>query len=562
MAGMGSSKQDITPAQERYCQERAKGATQRRAYLAAFPGSQKWKPETVDKRACELEARRKVAGRLRELQKAAAAAAVVTRAEIVGAQAMLLRKGVAAVEAHSLADKDLAPAVKALADASDRLMAWLPEDEPDERPAFVRDFALLLGPRFLAPHRMIADGYRGDIWLAGGRGSCKSSFCSLEVVNHIERNPDQHAVVLMKRKADLRDAAYAQVVWAIRALGLEDQYDMPESTLRITKKATGQKIIFRGCDNANKIKSIKVPFGYVGCVWFEEADQFRGMAEVRKVTQSLTRGGADCVRLYSFNPPRSARCWVNAEMERREADGLPVFRSTYLDVPPEWLGGQFIADAEELKRTDERAYRHEYLGEPVGIGTEVFDNVVFRAITDEEIAQFERLRFGQDFGWYPDPWAITGSEWRPGQRELLTFCEDSANKLPPDGQAERVKALLTWSDEEGREPEYHHLPVLSDDADPTAIAVQRDHGVNARAAGKGKPGRMASYRFLQSLAAWVIDPARCPQLAAEVRAMEYATTPDGEVLNEIPDGNDHRVDATRYATMEEARRARGYRKAA
>ena len=75
---MGSIKQDITPAQERYCQERAKGATQRQAYLRAFPGSQKWKPETVDKRACELEAKRKVAGRLKELQKAAAAAAVVT----------------------------------------------------------------------------------------------------------------------------------------------------------------------------------------------------------------------------------------------------------------------------------------------------------------------------------------------------------------------------------------------------------------------------------------------------------------------------------------------------
>ena len=51
-------------------------------------------------------------------------------------------------------------------------------------------------------------------------------------------------------------------------------------------------------------------------------------------------------------------------------------------------------------------------------------------------------------------------------------------------------------------------------------------------------------------------------LAAEVRALEYAQSPDGEVLNEIPDGNDHWVDATRYATMDEARRARGYRKAA
>ena len=52
------------------------------------------------------------------------------------------------------------------------------------------------------------------------------------------------------------------------------------------------------------------------------------------------------------------------------------------------------------------------------------------------------------------------------------------------------------------------------------------------------------------------------EVAAEVRALEYAQTPDGEVLNEIPDGNDHWVDATRYATMDEARRARGYRKVA
>ena len=431
---------DITPAQERYCQERAKGATQRRAYLAAFPGSQKWKPETVDKRACELEAKRKVAGRLRELQKAAAAAAVVTRAEIVGAQAMLLRKGVEAVERHSLADRELAPAVKALADASDRLMAWLPEEEGEERPEFVRDFALLVAPPFLAAHRAIDAGLSGDYWFGGGRGSTKSSFCSLQVVKWLERHPDQHAVVLMKRKADLRDAAYAQTVWAIRALGLADAYDMPESTLRITRRATGQKIIFRGCDNASKIKSLKVPFGHVGITWFEEADQFAGMAEIRKVNQSLTRGGDDCVRLYSFNPPRSARCWVNAEMERREAAGLPVFRSTYLDVPPEWLGGQFIEDAESLRAADERAYRHEYLGEPVGIGTEVFDNVTFRAITDDEVAQFERLRFGQDFGWYPDPWAITGSEWRPGGRALLTFCEDGANRPSAAGRCSRGTA--------------------------------------------------------------------------------------------------------------------------
>lgn len=560
MHDMGRADRDIlTPAQEAYCRERAKGATQRAAYRAAYPKTAAWKDSSVDVAACKVEAVPKVSQRLRELQAEAAERAVVTRAEILDAQALLLRKGREAVERSSLADRELAPAVKALADSSDRLMAWLPEESPGEDGGFVRDFALLLAPPFLEPHRRIAGGGSGDFWMKGGRGSCKSSFCSIEVVKYIEEHPGQHGVVLMKRKADIRDAAYAQVVWAIHALGLSDAYDMPESTLRITRRATGQKIIFRGCDNANKIKSIKVPFGYVGIEWFEEADQFAGLAEIRKVNQSLTRGGPDCIRLYSFNPPRSRMCWANQEMQRRKDAGLPVYESTYLDVPTGWLGPQFLADAEELLRTDPLAYRHEYLGEPVGNGTEVFDRVVFREVTDEEARAFDNMRWGQDFGWYPDPWALTGSEWQPAQRRLITFAEDSGNKLDPADQAERVKAALTWSEAEGAEPVYHHLRVLSDDADPMAIAGQRDAGVDARAAGKGNPGRMASYRFLQSVE-WVIDPVRCPRLAAEVRGLQYETSKDGEVLNSIPDGNDHYVDATRYATMAEARSRAAYRK--
>lgn len=557
---MGTSRDILTPAQEAYCQGRAKGATQREAYRCAYPKSAKWKDSSIDVAACKLEAAAKVSQRLAELMAEAAERAVVTRAEILDAQGMLLRKSVEAVGRHGLADKEMAPAVKALADASDRLMAWLPEEVPGEADPFCRDFALLLAPPFLAPHRAICAGLgQADYWLSGGRGSTKSSFCSLEVVKWIEDHPDQHAVVLMKRKADLRDAAYAQIEWAIRVLGLEDEYDMPSSTLRITRRATGQKIIFRGCDNANKIKSIKVPFGYIGIAWYEEADQFSGMAEIRKVNQSLTRGGADCVRLYSFNPPRSRMCWVNAEMDRRRDAGLPVYASTYLDVPPEWLGPQFLADAEALRAEDEQAYRHEYLGEAVGMGTEVFDRVEFREVTDDEVRACANRRYGQDFGWYPDPWAAVGSDWRPGQRELLTFCEDGGNKLTPADQAERLRAMLTWAEEEGRDPAYHHEPVWSDDADPSAISAQKDAGIAARAAGKGSPGRMASYRFLQSVR-WVIDPARCPRLAAEVRALQYEVTKEGEVLNSIPDGNDHWVDATRYSTMREARSRAAYRR--
>ena len=552
---------NLTQNQELYVQARSRGLTQRQAYREAYPRSRNWKDSAVDSAASRLEANSKVSARLEALNKQSAKRSVISKAKLLNRLDNLADKASEHVTytntaGHECIDKDNADL---LVKTTKELLPYA-QDEQEEGAEFVRDFGLLLAPPFLEPHRIINDPatYRIiDLWLGGGRGSTKSSFASLEVVNYVEKHPDQHAVVFMKQKINLRDGAYAQIVWAINELKLTDEYDMPDSTLRIRKKSTGQLILFRGVDSAKKIKSIKVPFGHVGIAWYEETDMFRGMAEIRSVNQSVTRGGNDAIRIYTFNPPRSKMSWINRHIETELADDARYFASTYHDVPAEWLGEQFIADAEHLKETDELAYQHEYEGLPVGNGTEVFDRVVFRKITDEEIAAFDNIKVGQDFGWYPDPWACVMSEWRQNGRVLLSFKEDSANKLTPPQQAKRIKRMLTWKEEDGK-TYYHRIRIMSDDAEPQDIASQRDNDVDARAAKKGNM-RMASYRFLQSCT-WIIDPNRCPQLAREVREMQYEINQDGEVLNVIPDGNDHRIDAVRYSIMPLARRwRRAYR---
>jgi phage terminase large subunit len=557
MARTGDTPLD-NPRWERYCQLRAEGTTQRQAMLAAWPGRSRWKPETVDSRASELEAKGLVKGRIRALKRAAAERAVISRAEVLSGMCETFEAGVGRVRDAEGKPLDYA-AVNAVTQLGKTLMDAIPEEEPeDEAPRGSRDFALLIGPDFLRPHRLMVTEAQEEFWCRGGRGSLKSSWASLELVRHVESHPHEHAAAVMKRKTSLRDAVYAQVVWAIHALGLDDEYETPVSTMRIRKKSTGQLILFAGCDDPHKTKGLKPPFGHIGFVWFEETDQFRGMAEIRTVLQSVARGGDRTVRVYTYNPPRTRDNWANREADRRAAAGEEVFDSCYTDAPPEWLGAQFLDDAEALREADEQAYRHEYLGEPVGYGGQIFDRVEFREVTDEEIASFDRLKAGQDFGWFPDPWAFTLSEWQPGRHTLVTFRELGGNKVLPRDAASAIRDALTWPDRDEAKPAYHRLRVLSDDAAPDQIEAQREEGVDARPSGKGGRREM-SYRFLQSVR-WVIDPRRCPNLAREVREATFELDDrTGEYSGDYPDGNDHWIDATRYALMDVVTRRGAYR---
>lgn len=260
----------------------------------------------------------------------------------------------------------------------------------------------IISPVFADSHRAIKSGAATEVVEKGGRGSAKSSFLSIELVLFLLKHPDCHAAVFRKVGNTLRASVYAQVCWAISTLGLTKYFRCTVNPMECTYIPTGQKIMFFGLDDPGKVKSIKVPFGYIGVGWFEELDQYAGPEEVRNVEQSIFRGGPLALCLKSFNPPAMARNWAN-KYAMEEKDGKLVHHSTYLTTPPEWLGPKFLADADHLKKTNEVGYRHEYLGEVVGSGSAVFENITLRPITDAEINALDYRYYGQDWGWYPDP---------------------------------------------------------------------------------------------------------------------------------------------------------------
>lgn len=384
----------------------------------------------------------------------------------------------------------------------------------------------------------IRAGKHSEYILPGGRGSGKSSFVGLAVTDLIMKNPMLHACVLRQVEKTMRDSVYAQIRWAISALKLDEEFTATRSPLEITRKSTGQKIFFRGADEPGKIKSIKPGFGYIGIVWFEELDQFKGAESVRQIEQSVIRGGDMQYNFKTFNPPRSASNWANKYILNRGEKCL-VTKSTYLDVPEEWLGRAFLDNAELTKQLNPKAYENEYLGVANGSGGNVFDNVTVRKITDDEINTFGTILHGVDWGWYPDPFDYVRCAYDASHRRLFIYREYRCNK-----KSNRETADILMNDYGVTSDDI----IICDSAEQKSVGDYRTYGLSARGAEKGPGSVNYSMKWLQSLTEIIIDPDECPHAADEFISYEYERSREGEIITGYPDMNNHSIDAVRYAT--------------
>ena len=403
----------------------------------------------------------------------------------------------------------------------------------------------VIATSFAGVHQDIKEHGHTHYWLKGGRGSTKSSFISTEIVLGMMRDAGKglhtNAVVLRRYGVTLRESVFEQIGWAINVLGLSELWRDSVSPMSYTYLPTGQKIIFRGVDDPTKAKSIKFAKGWAKYLWYEECVEFEGAEKLRNINQSVLRGGADFFVFYSFNPPKSSRNWVNQYVAIEREDTL-VHHSTYLSVPPQWLGEQFLVEAEHLKEVKPEAYRHEYLGEVTGTGGEVFGNITLRAITEEEIERFDNLRRGIDWGYAADPFAYNVCHYDKTRRRLYIFREIHKVKLSNRGAAELIKQEAG----SGR--------ITCDSAEPKSIDEVKGYGLRVVGAKKGPDSVEYGVKWLRDLGEIVIDPGRCPETAREFSGYELERDREGNFKAGYPDKDNHHIDAVRYACEEDMKR--------
>lgn len=397
----------------------------------------------------------------------------------------------------------------------------------------------LIAPAFCDLHQDVRANKYNHYWLPGGRGSGKSSFVGIELPLGMMRDAEEghrtHAVALRRYAVTLRESVFAQLLWGIQMLGAGPLWRATVSPMALTYVPTGQKILFRGADDPMKVKSIAVERGYIKYGWYEEVDEFGGAQVLRSINQSLMRGGAQFSFFYTFNPPKHGGSWCNRYVGE-EHPGTRVHRTDYRSVPREWLGEQFLLEAEHLRAVNPAAYRHEYLGEITGTGGEVFGNITLRDIPEEELRRFDQIRRGLDWGYAIDPLAYNELHYDKTRRRLYLFRELHQVRL---SNREAARRILPLAGRGGR--------ITCDSAEPKSIDEVRGYGLRVVGAKKGPDSVPYGIKWLQDLEEIVIDPRRCPHAAEEFTGYELQRDRGGGFLAQFPDQNNHHIDAVRYA---------------
>lgn len=83
-------------------------------------------------------------------------------------------------------------------------------------------------------------------WLAGGRGSTKSSFIGLTIPLLLMQNPNCHVVVLRKVRNTVKNSVFPQIQWGIDTLQMTGKFGPLLPHMKLHIRLQDKKYYFSG----------------------------------------------------------------------------------------------------------------------------------------------------------------------------------------------------------------------------------------------------------------------------------------------------------------------------
>ena len=260
------------------------------------------------------------------------------------------------------------------------------------------------------------------IVMKGSAGSGKSVDTAQNYILRLMKDKGRNLVALRKSDITNRDSTFAELTGAVyRMFGdkAERYWQINMSPLKLTCKANGNQIIFRGMNDdkqREKLKSITFQKGKLTDVWLEEATEFT-QADIEIIDDRL-RGELPAGQFYqirmTFNPVNKNH-WIKKVFFDRYDPNVLTHHSTYLTN--RFIDAAYHARMERRKEVDPEGYMIYGLGEWGEIGGLILHNWEVESIS-ENLNDYDDVAIGQDFG-FNHANAILLLGWKDGNVYIL-----------------------------------------------------------------------------------------------------------------------------------------------
>lgn len=353
------------------------------------------------------------------------------------------------------------------------------------------------------------------------------------------KNPWMNVLRMRRYGNTLRDSVYVGLKSAANRLGVANKWKFTVSPMEATYLPTGQKILFRGFDDALKLTSIQLEKGHITHLWLEEAYELESKDKLDTVVEGL-RGELEDPEAYrqvilTFNP-WSETSWLKAEFFDKEDEDVFTLTTTY--KINEFLDKQTIKRYEKLYKTNPRRARIVCDGEWGVAEGLVYEHVEFKPLDKEWLAKqgFELL-IGLDFGFTHDPTALVVS-WLDKENETLYIVDEHYQT------GMHTKDIANMIKRKG----YSKSIIVADSAEKRLISELRvEHGLTKiKESKKGKDSVNQGIDKLQSYR--IICDSSLVNAKEEFYSYSYKfDKTSGKFTNVPEDANNHIMDALRYS---------------
>lgn len=398
---------------------------------------------------------------------------------------------------------------------------------------------------------LVGGGYR-RFWqcrtryrvVKGGKASKKSSTTALWYIVHLMKYPDANLLVVRQVYRTHIDSTFAQLKWAIKRLQVEHLWQASREPLELRYLPTGQRILFRGLDNVEKIASTTVEQGTLCWVWVEEAFEIPREADFDKLDLSVPRGEVPPPLFkqttLTFNPWNENH-WLKSRFFDRPDEQVTAMTTDYRCN--EFLDDTDRARYEQMRVNNPRQYAVAGLGQWGHSEGLVFENWVVEAFSLGDLRRDGvRHIFGLDYGYTNDPTAFIAAAVDEANKRLYVYDEHYETKMLNHD----IAAMIIRKG-------YQKERIRADSAEPKSNDDLRRLGLGRiSAARKGADSVTAGIARLQEYR--ILVHPRCVHTAAELGAYCWQSgTREGQFINRPVDRDNHLMDALRYA-MEDAPR--------